>query len=374
MAGIYIHIPFCKQACSYCNFHFSTSGKYRNEMVKAICREIGDRSNFFEGEAISSIYLGGGTPSILTQKELSAIFRTLDKHHDLSSLKEVTLEANPDDLKRNKLKELSSLPIDRLSIGIQSFHQEDLAFMNRAHTAEEAMNSVKRAQDIGFEKLNLDLIFGIPTADLTKWEANLKTIFSLNFEHLSAYALTLEEGTKFHHQVVKGELKECNEEEIAAQYRRLQDNINEQGWEQYELSNYARNGKYAIHNTAYWMNEKYLGIGPAAHSYNGIERKWNRANNQLYMKQLLSGNEYYNKEILSEKDRYHEALISRLRTKWGISKEFLESSFSEKTKHHFMVTAEKLKSYIEEDDFAYQIKRNYWFTSDNILEQLMLDD
>ncbi|MAY83241.1 MAG: coproporphyrinogen III oxidase [Flavobacteriales bacterium] len=373
MAGIYIHIPFCKQACSYCNFHFSTTAKHREEIVAAMLKEIEHRADFFNGEAIKSIYLGGGTPSILNQAELSSIFKQLESHFNLNDLKEVTLEANPDDLSKEKLRELKELPINRLSIGIQSFHQKDLDFMNRAHSAEEGIATVKRALDMGFEKLSLDLIFGIPTSTTADWEANLRQIFSLDFDHLSAYALTLEEGTLFHHQVKSGKAKEIEDREVAEQYNLLQDYIKNESWEQYELSNYCRNEQYAIHNTAYWMNEKYLGIGPAAHSYDGAKRRWNLANNHLYYKHIHEGKQYYETEQLSEIDRYHELLISRLRTKWGIPKTFLEETFSSNILEHFTNKLSKLSEYFEEKDDRYQIKRAFWFTSDNLLEQLMVD-
>ena len=373
MAGIYIHIPFCKQACSYCNFHFSTTAKHREEIVSAMLKEIEHRADFYDDELIKSIYLGGGTPSILSQAELSSIFNQLERHFDLNELEEVTLEANPDDLSKEKLRELKELPINRLSIGIQSFHQKDLDFMNRAHSAEEGIASVKRALDMGFEKLSLDLIFGIPTSTTAQWEANLKQIFSLDFDHLSAYALTLEEGTLFHHQVKSGKIKEVDDQVVAEQYQLLQDYIEHENWEQYELSNYCRNEQYAIHNTAYWMNERYLGIGPAAHSYDGRNRRWNVANNHLYYKHIHEGKEYFETEQLSEVDRYHELLISRLRTKWGIPKTFLEETFSSIILEHFTNSCAKLSEYIEEKDDRYQIKGRYWFTSDNLLEQLMMD-
>jgi len=373
MAGIYIHIPFCKQACSYCNFHFSTTAKHRQAIVKGIATEIQQRADFFRDEPINSIYLGGGTPSILSQAELSSIFTQLEKHFDLSELKEVTLEANPDDLSYEKLKALKSLPINRLSIGIQSLHQKDLDFMNRAHNSKEGIASVERSLEMGFEKLNLDLIFGLPNSNLAEWESNLDQLFALDFEHLSAYALTLEEGTRFHRQVERGKLKELDDHLVAEQYQFLQDFIQQQGWEQYELSNYCKNDKIAIHNTAYWMNEKYLGIGPAAHSFDGKMRRWNVANNHLYNKQINAGEPYFQTEELSETDRYHEVLISRLRTKWGLSWEYLNDHFSETTLQHFKKCIEMQNEALLIDEEKVQIKPKHWFTSDQILRELMMN-
>jgi oxygen-independent coproporphyrinogen-3 oxidase len=372
MAGIYIHIPFCKQACSYCNFHFSTSASHRKEILNGILKEINQRADFFKDQPISSIYFGGGTPSILDQSELSQIFDQLEAKFELSQLKEVTLEANPDDLSQRKLKELKDTPINRLSIGIQSLHQKDLRLMNRAHNAEEGINSVKRALEFGFEKLSLDLIFGVPNSSLSDWEYNLEKVFELEFDHLSAYALTMEEGTLFHHQVQNGEIKELEDHSVAEQYQLLQQYIQDYGWEQYELSNYCRNDQIAIHNTAYWLNEKYLGIGPSAHSYDGSTRRWNIANNHLYYKQMIAGKDYFETEQLSEADRYHELLISRLRTKWGISWQHIDDHFSPSIGSHFKTSVQKLKHLLHVEEDAVSIKKAFWLTSDQVLREMMI--
>lgn len=374
MAGIYIHIPFCKQACTYCNFHFSTSRKNREQILSTILKEIALRKGYLDKQTIESIYFGGGTPSILSEIELGAIFSQLEKHFDLSGLKEVTLEANPDDLNNKKLRELKSLPIDRFSIGIQSTHQDELDFMNRAHNASEGIDSVKRSQDAGFEKISVDLIFGIPNGTIQKWEENLERIFELNVPHLSAYALTLEEKTVYHHLVKSGKYTAPKEDELAEQYNLLQNYISDNNWEQYELSNYCQGEKYAFHNSSYWKDELYLGIGPSAHSYNGKSRQWNLANNQAYSKGLKRATNYFETEELSEENRYHETLISRLRTKWGLPQKFMTENFSEKVNEHFEKQAESLSEYLVLTNGVYQIPKDYWFTSDNILQKLMLDD
>ena len=373
MAGIYIHIPFCKQACSYCNFHFSTSSKNRQRILDAMLKEIEDRADFFIDEQVQSVYFGGGTPSILDQSELSQIFKKLETHFDLSRLKEVTLEANPDDLSQKKLQELRNTPVNRLSIGVQSLHQKDLDFMNRAHNAEEGIKSVERALAAGFEKLSLDLIFGIPNSTNQEWEDNLKKIFQLDFDHLSAYALTMEEGTLFHHLVKNGKVRELEDHQVAEQYELLQEYSLTHGWEQYELSNFCKADQVALHNTAYWMNHKYLGIGPSAHSYDGKTRRWNIGNNHLYCNQMEKGEAYYDTEVLSEKDRYHELLISRLRTKWGIQKAYLEQHFSPACNRHFRQALEKLDPLLEINDGTVKIKRPFWFTSDQVLGVMMMD-
>lgn len=373
MAGIYIHIPFCKQACTYCNFHFSTTGKNREQLIQALLKEIEIRKSYLNGEPIRSIYFGGGTPSMLSQKELASLFSQLEKHFDLSQLKEVTLEANPDDLNREKLSTLKTTPINRLSIGIQSFHEADLMFMNRAHKAEAGQRSIQDAQDAGFENLTIDLIYGVPGSNLKKWEENLQTFFKLKVPHLSSYALTLEENTAYAHRVKKGEIAAPNENDLADQYELLQVYIMQNDWEHYELSNYALKGNRALHNSSYWQGENYLGIGPSAHSFNGISRQWNVANNHLYTSANFLEDHYFEKETLSEKDRYHDALISRLRTKMGLSKSVLENEFSTEVLNHFYEKLAGLSSYIKEEKTVYGIKEEYWLTSDEIIRKLMID-
>jgi len=373
MAGMYIHIPFCKQACSYCNFHFSTSTKNREKLVDAICNEIAARQEYLQDKQLKTLYFGGGTPSMLSQFELESIFNSLSKHYDISELEEVCLEANPDDLSSEKLNELKQFPINRFSMGIQSFQQEDLDFMNRAHTAAEGTAAIKRAQDAGFENLNVDLIFGIPTSNLKKWEKNLQKFFGLNVPHLSSYALTLEEKTAYWSWVQKGKVKAPNEEELAAQYQLLQTYISNESWEHYELSNYCKEGYRAVHNTNYWTGKHYIGIGPSAHSYNGISRRWNLSNNVRYFATDPKSDEYFEKEILKEKDRYHELLINRLRTKMGIDLDEMKEDFSIAVLTHFQEAVKSIEDYLQLEKDAIRIKEQYWLTSDHILRKLMLD-
>ncbi len=374
MAGIYIHIPFCKQACSYCNFHFSTQLKRKDDVVKSIIREIEQRKSYLSNEKVESIYFGGGTPSLLSISELNRIFESIHQHFSLSHLKEVTLEANPDDLSQEKLVQLRDTPIDRLSIGIQSFHQEDLNFMGRAHTAIEGKESILMAQDSGFEKMTIDLIYGVPGSSTEKWKENLEQFFDLKIPHLSSYALTVEDRTAYANQIKKGQSTPPEEDELAEQYALLQEFIRSNNWNHYELSNYCQEGNEAIHNSSYWQGKSYLGIGPSAHSFNGYSRQWNVSNNQLYIKADFAADNYFQKEELTEKDRYHDALISRLRTKKGISVKMLEAEFSNDIQEHFIHSAEKLKEYFELNDHTYMIKEVYWLTSDEILRRLMLDD
>ena len=373
MAGIYIHIPFCKQACSYCDFHFSTNLKNRSLIVKSILAELVLRKNYLEDEVIETIYFGGGTPSILNQLELEQIINQIHKQYKVSPNIEFCLEANPDDLNQVKTKELYTLGINRLSIGIQSFHDNDLQFMNRAHNSSEAINCIKTAQDTGIHNLSIDLIFGSPTTSLTMWEENLRLFFSLNIPHLSAYSLTVEEKTKLSHQIKTGQVVPLNDENSYRQYMLLQDQIDKNDFEQYELSNYCKDQLYSKHNSSYWKQINYLGIGPSSHSFNGKTRQWNVSNNALYIKAISEGKLNLEEEVLSEEDQYHDFLITRLRTKWGISIRELESLFSENIVTHFKSQIKSIdKGMIQYNQQSLIVNRSSLFQSDQVVETLWL--
>jgi len=327
MAGIYIHIPFCKQACYYCNFHFSTVLSYKEKLVQAIAKELFLRKDFLAHQSIQSIYLGGGTPSILNEAELNLIFETLSKHFDLSEVKEITLEANPDDLHADYLKFLRSTPVNRLSIGIQSFDDTDLHFMNRAHSAIEAKNCVKLAQDAGFNQISIDLIYGIPNMSLARWEDNLAMAFNLGIQHLSSYCLTIEPKTVFGNREAKNTFTPISEEDSEQQFLTLINRGIEAGFEQYEISNFAKDKAYALHNTQYWKGAHYLGVGPGAHSFRNNERSWNIANNQQYMQSLDKGILPLESEVLSINNQYNEWVMTGLRTIWGLNLEEGEKKF-----------------------------------------------
>ncbi|MCG9880464.1 MAG: radical SAM family heme chaperone HemW [Bacteroidia bacterium] len=319
MAGIYIHIPFCKQACNYCNFHFSTNLSYKEKLVQSIAKELFLRRDFFENETIDTVYFGGGTPSILNEKELHFLINALHKNFDLSMVIEFTLEANPDDLSHEFLGILKDTPINRLSIGIQSFFDYDLHFMNRAHSAEDALNCVNRAHDIGINKISIDLIYGVPNMSVERWEQNLDIAFSLPINHLSSYCLTVEPKTFLHNQIKNNKLPSLDENISEAHFMSLIRKAEIAGFEQYEISNFAKNEAYAKHNTAYWKGEKYLGVGPGAHSFTNHERSWNISNNHEYMRSLENNLLALEKEELTLQDRYNEWVMTGLRTKWGIN-------------------------------------------------------
>ena len=319
MAGIYIHIPFCKQACHYCNFHFSTSLKYKNDLIKAILKEIETRQDEITEEPIKSLYLGGGTPSLLTVKEIKSIFDKLSSITSLEALEEVTLEANPDDLTLAYTEAVKAVGIDRLSIGIQSFFDEDLKWMNRAHSVDEAKRSIEYAKQAGFNSLSIDLIYGSPTTSMEMWEENLETFLQFDIDHLSAYALTVEPKTALEVRINKEKSAAPKDEAMVAQFNNLQEWCKVNDFEAYEISNYCKKGRYAKHNTNYWFGKPYIGLGPSAHSFNGTDkRSWNVANNIKYIKALQQDEPFSEHEILSIADQANEMIMTRLRTKWGL--------------------------------------------------------
>lgn len=324
MAGVYFHIPFCKQACHYCDFHFSTSFKYKDEMLEAMLQEIRLQANYLEKETIETLYFGGGTPSLLEADDIKALIDEIALLHTISDKAEITLEANPDDLNVKKVSELRNTPVNRFSIGIQSFHEEDLKWMNRAHTASEADSSIKRVQDAGFENITADLIYGFPQLTDTKWKANIDKLISYNIPHVSAYSITVEPKTALAHFIKGGKQPAMDEGQSANQFHILSDMLTAAGFEHYEISNYARSQSYAIHNTNYWRSKPYLGIGPSAHSFNGRQRQWNISNNAQYISNLLKRIIPAEIENLTLQDKINEYIMTSLRTMWGMDLNLVE--------------------------------------------------
>ena len=335
MAGIYLHIPFCKQACNYCDFHFSTSLKMKASFVDALVAEIELRKSVFDQQTINSIYFGGGTPSLLSEKDLNRIFETLFTSFRVSPLAEITLEANPDDLSLEKIKVLKNTPINRLSIGIQSFRDEDLRFMKRAHNAKEALSSIKNCKQAGFTNLTIDLIYGTPGMDSSAWLENLNIAFDLDIPHISSYALTVEPNTELHHQVLHQKVSNVDENQSAAQFELLTSQMKRNGYEQYEISNFCKPGAYSKHNSSYWKKDMYLGLGPSAHSFYDNKRLWNVSNNTKYVKSLAQNLLPLQEEVLSLEDRYNEYVMTSLRTKWGCSIAEIENNFSSELAVYF---------------------------------------
>jgi oxygen-independent coproporphyrinogen III oxidase len=327
LSGIYIHIPFCKQACHYCDFHFSTNTKLVEPVLNMIEKELELRKNFFPSKLkVETLYLGGGTPSILSLGHLEKILTQIDKNYALD-LKELTLEANPDDLNKEKLLGYKSLGIDRLSIGIQSFDDRVLSFYNRAHKADDSLKVVDLAKSAGFEKLSIDLMFGFPFEDHSIWESDLSLALKIDPGHISSYALTVEPKTALGKWVEKGSFRQASEDFQAEQFEMLMDSMEKSGYIQYEISNFGKKGQFAVHNTNYWKAIPYLGIGPGAHSFDGKHRGYNIANNALYIRKLENNELPYTKEDLIGADLANEYILTSLRTIWGTDLNWLKSNF-----------------------------------------------
>ncbi|RXM49941.1 MULTISPECIES: radical SAM family heme chaperone HemW [unclassified Chryseobacterium] len=372
---IYIHIPFCKQKCSYCNFHFSTSLNFKDEMLHAMKTEIQLRKDELQNRSLKSLYFGGGTPSILSVDEIHSLIDEVLHHFSFEKDIEITLEANPDDLDKNFLKQLAGTPVNRLSIGTQSFFEEDLKLMNRAHTASEAEGSIKRAQDFGFENLSIDLIYGSPTSNLEIWKENLHKTIALEVPHISSYALTVEPKTALDNWISKGKVKSPKEEEQNREFYYLSDFLKDHGFEHYEVSNFAKPGFYSRHNSSYWKYQEYLGIGPSAHSYNGFDvRSWNVANNQQYIKKLNTKLLAKEEEILSKEDQFNEMIMIGLRTIWGVDLKSLKEKFDDRFMEHFQ---REIKQKMEEgiliiENDHLKIPEKHWFMADGIASDLFI--
>lgn len=347
MSGIYIHIPFCKQACHYCDFHFSTSLTLKSNLVQAILTEIDLRLPYLKNKNIETIYFGGGTPSLLSEKELFLILEKLYKTYNVSSHAEITLEANPDDLSIEKLKELKRLEINRLSIGLQSYNDEELIWMNRAHTAAESEASVKRSQDKGFENISIDLIYGSKFSNLANWKRTLDKTIALDVKHISSYNLTIEDKTKLGHDFkVKKELA-IDDEKSSEMFLEMIDRLEKNKFIHYEISNFGKENYFSNHNSNYWKGIEYIGFGPSAHSFDGVSRQWNISNNSLYIKNVNDKDEsYFEKEILSESDQFNEYILTSLRTIWGIDAEVLKNKFSSEITNAFN---QKINIYISKE-------------------------
>ena len=344
MSGIYIHIPFCKQACHYCDFHFSTSLGKKERMVSALQKELELRKEEFKDEVVETIYFGGGTPSVLETSEINDLIQTVYSNYLVAENPEITLEANPDDLSKDKLLELSNCPINRLSIGIQSFFEEDLLFMNRAHNANEAEECIKEAIR-HFDNISIDLIYGIPGMSDERWEKNIEKALSYGIPHISSYALTVEPKTALANFIKKGVVRPIDDEQSQRQFLILYDVLTKAGFDCYEVSNFGKPGYYSKNNTAYWLGEKYMGIGPSAHSYDGKRRGWNINNNPKYLRAIEKGELPMETEVLSKNDKYNEYVMTGLRTSWGISLERVQNEFGEKYSTYL---GQQIEKYVEQ--------------------------
>jgi len=371
MVGIYLHIPFCKQACHYCDFHFSTSLKKKTELVHALVKELKLRKDELINQTVETIYFGGGTPSLLTNSELEHLLESVYKNYVVAEIPEITLEANPDDLTSERIKELAASPINRLSIGIQSFFEEDLKLMNRAHNAEEAKRCLEDATK-HFKNITIDLIYGIPGLTNERWLENIETALSFNVPHISSYALTVEPRTALEALIKKGIIPNVDDAIAEKQFQILIEKLEASGFVQYELSNFGKPAYFSKHNTSYWQGKSYLGIGPSAHSFNGEQRSWNVRNNSIYIKSISDNILPLEMETLSLTDQYNEYVMTGLRTIWGVSLEKIEDHFGKGYKDYLLVQSQKhIKEdllYIDDDKIL--VTKKGKFLSDGIASDL----
>ena len=372
MAGIYIHIPFCKQSCHYCNFHFSTSTKNKDEVLDAIEKEIKQKGQT-TNEAISTIYFGGGTPSILDVNEINSIIKRIHKEFNVESEAEITIEANPDDLNKEKIINLSLTEINRLSIGVQSFIDKELRIMNRAHDSKKALNSIEISKKY-FNNISIDLMYGVPESTLESWTYNLDTVSQFDINHISSYALTLEPKTALESFVRKLIVDMPEEGLVYDQYNLINKKLEPLGFINYEVCSFAKENFFSKNNSAYWLRKKYIGIGPSAHSFDGKSRSWNISNNKKYIDQIKKGKSFYKKEKLSKVDQYNEYVMTGFRTIWGVSANFIENNFNSKFKNYFTDRIQKhidQKNIIVKDDI-YTTTNEGRFLADGISSDLFL--
>ncbi|UCH15256.1 MAG: radical SAM family heme chaperone HemW [Bacteroidales bacterium] len=374
MAGIYIHIPFCRKMCHYCNFHRALVDENINVLLKSLVKEIELRKNYLGHDFVETIYFGGGTPSILEISEINLIISTIRNNFKTDDNPEITLEANPDDLGREYLQKLiENTLINRLSIGIQSFYDEDLKLLNRRHNSVQAKESVAYAQEAGFSNISIDLIYGLPGMTADRWKSNLKQAFKLNVQHISAYHLTFEPGTEFYRLLNEGVLSQLSDNESLKQFELLIELAQKNKFIHYEISNFAKDEYYSIHNTNYWKQKKYLGIGPSAHSYNYISRQWNIADNNKYIEGVNNSRPYTEKETLDATMKYNDYILTSLRTMWGTDLSYIESSFGAKYSAHIAGKSKKFLdgSNLTEDRNILKLTEKGKFISDYIISELM---
>ena len=355
MSSIYIHIPFCKQACYYCDFHFSINLNKKDEMVLALAKELNMRKNELEGEVVETIYFGGGTPSILSIKDIEFLIDEVYKNYKVIENPEITLEANPDDLTYDKILQLANLPINRLSIGIQSFFDDDLKLMNRVHNAQESKKCLETATQF-FKNITIDLIYGIPNMSNQKWLQNIETALSFKVPHISAYALTVEPNTALERFIIKGKIPKPTDKLAQKHFQVLVNTLQDKGYIQYEISNFGKPNYFSRCNSAYWLGKKYIGIGPSAHSYNQIYRSWNINKNAKYIQSIKSNILPLDKEMLSATDKYNEYVMTGLRTIWGVSLEKIENEFGKNKLDYLLKQSQK------------HINKDFLFIENNVLK------
>lgn len=372
MAGIYIHIPFCKTRCTYCDFYTLTNESQIDTFVEALCKEAQLRKNEIAGP-VKTIYFGGGTPSRLHQNHFDHLFDTLFTQYIVDPEAEIIMEANPDDLSDEYITMLAQLPVNRLSIGIQSFNDDELKFLSRHHSAQQAIEAVKKCQQHGFRNISIDLMYGLPGQTMEIWEQNLDQALSLDIQHISAYHLIYEEKTRMHSLLKAGKIQPVNETTSTGMFSKLIDHLTAGGFIHYEISAFGKEGYFSRHNTAYWQNEQYLGLGPAAHSFDGDNRSWNVASLNSYIKSMESGMPEREIEHLNQQEKYNEYILTGLRTMWGVNLTELKDRFGEELFLFCMENAQKYldKGLLTTKEHVMTLTREGIFISDGIMSDLM---
>lgn len=373
MAGIYIHIPFCKTRCVYCDFYSTTESEMKSRYIGALCREIEMRRNYLQGEKIGTIYFGGGTPSQLSREDFAQVFAAIERTFGSITAGEITLEANPDDLTEEYLQSLTSLPFNRISMGIQTFRDDTLRLLNRRHNAQQAIDAVARCKRAGFDNISIDLIYGLPGETADSWTADLQKAISLNVNHISAYHLIYEEGTRMYEMLQQHCVEEVDEDSSVEFFSTLIDELTKAGYEHYEISNFCKPGKHSRHNTSYWQGIKYMGCGPSAHSFDGMSREWNVSSLHKYIEAIENGGRDYEMEELDLTTRYNEYIITTMRTQWGADIVTLEQRFGTKLKDYCLHMAQ---SYINDGKLSLsgntlKLTRDGIFVSDGIMSDML---
>lgn len=376
MAGIYLHIPFCKTRCIYCDFYSTTRSELKSRYVQALCRELEMRKGYLKGENIETVYFGGGTPSQLEEGDFRQLFETIQKCYGMESCREITLEANPDDLSKEYLQMLSTLPFNRLSMGIQTFDDTTLKLLKRRHDARTAIEAVSRCRQAGFSNISIDLIYGLPGETKERWENDLRQAIDLNVEHISAYHLIYEEDTPIYKMLKQHQVSEVDEDSSLEFFTLLIERLQKAGFEHYEISNFCRPGKYSRHNTSYWQGISYLGCGPSAHSFDGMTREWNVSSIDLYIKGIEENRRAFEIEHLDQATRYNEFIITTIRTVWGTPIEKLKQTFGNELWEYCrkMATPYLENGKLEEHDGALRLTREGIFISDSIMSDLLWVD
>lgn len=376
MAGIYIHIPFCKTRCIYCDFYSTTRSELKSQYIRALCRELTERKEYLKGEAVETIYFGGGTPSQLSENDFKEVFKTIEQVYGTRKATEITLEANPDDLTEEYTQMLRTLPFNRISMGIQTFDDATLRLLNRRHNAAQAIEAVQRCRQAGFQNISIDLIYGLPRETDQRWAQDLQQAVSLNVEHISAYHLIYEEDTPIYNMLKQHQISEVDEDSSLDFFTLLIEHLQKAGFEHYEISNFCRPGKYSRHNSSYWKGIPYLGCGPSAHSFDGMTREWNVSSIDTYIKGIEENSRAFEIEYLDQTTRYNEFIITTIRTVWGTPIEKLKQMFgNEMWEYCQRMAAPYLKNgKLEEHDGALRLTREGIFISDSIMSDLLWVD